>query len=71
MQSLFSEHWHIVRHLRPQLRQNIEILPRILRGKNHGFYFTNLCHSVLSVLALKPGILLRYSMEGTLLSRYG
>ena len=34
MQSLFSEHWHIVRHLRPQLRQNIEILPRILRGKS-------------------------------------
>ncbi|WHR57188.1 site-2 protease family protein [Acinetobacter haemolyticus] len=33
MQSLFSEHWHIVRHLKPQLRQNIEVLPRILRGK--------------------------------------
>lgn len=33
MQSLFSEHWHVVRHLRPQLRQNIEVLPRILRGR--------------------------------------
>ena len=34
MQSLFSEHWHVVRHLRPQLRQNVEVLPRILRGKS-------------------------------------
>ena len=33
MQSLFSEHWHLVRHLRPQLRQNIEVLPRTLRGR--------------------------------------
>lgn len=33
MQSLFSEHWHLVRHLKPQLRQNVEVLPRILRGR--------------------------------------
>ncbi|NNP76398.1 hypothetical protein A7P54_08190 [Acinetobacter sp. Ac_3412] len=33
MQSLFSEHWHLVRHLSPQLRQNIEVLPRTLRGR--------------------------------------
>ena len=33
MQSLFSEHWHLVRHLKPQLRQNIEVLPRMLRGR--------------------------------------
>lgn len=34
MQSLFSEHWHLVRYLKPLLRQNIEVLPRILRGKS-------------------------------------
>ena len=33
MQSLFSEHWHLVRHLKPQLRQNVEVLPRTLRGR--------------------------------------
>lgn len=32
MHNLFSEHWHIVRYIKPQLKSNIEVLPRILRG---------------------------------------
>lgn len=35
MQSLFSEHWHLVRNLKPQLKKTIEILPRTLRGKSY------------------------------------
>lgn len=31
--SLLSDHWHAVRHLRPQLREGIEPLHRRLRGK--------------------------------------
>lgn len=34
MQSLFSEHWHIVRYLSPKLRDNVQVLPRRLRNKN-------------------------------------
>ncbi len=34
MQSLFSEHWHIVRYLTPKLRDNVQVLPRRLRKKN-------------------------------------
>lgn len=33
MQVLFSEHWHLVRHLKPQLRGSVAALPRTLRGK--------------------------------------
>ena len=33
MQVLFSEHWHLVRHLKPQLRNSVTALPRTLRGK--------------------------------------
>lgn len=33
MQILFSEHWHLVRHLKPQLRGRVAALPRTLRGK--------------------------------------
>lgn len=33
MQALFSEHWHLVRHLRPKLRDSVAALPRLLRGK--------------------------------------
>lgn len=33
MQILFSEHWHLVRHLKPQLRGSVAALPRTLRGK--------------------------------------
>lgn len=34
MQSLFSEHWHVVRHLTPKLRDSVQVLPRRLRGKD-------------------------------------
>ena len=33
MQVLFSEHWHLVRHLKPRLRNSVTALPRTLRGK--------------------------------------
>jgi len=33
MQALFSEHWHAVRDIRPQLREGILVLHRTLRGK--------------------------------------
>jgi putative peptide zinc metalloprotease protein len=33
MQPLFSEHWHIVRALRPSLREGVQVLPRMLRGR--------------------------------------
>lgn len=34
MQSLFSEHWHVVRFLRPSLREGVQSLPRRLRGRD-------------------------------------
>jgi putative peptide zinc metalloprotease protein len=34
MQSLFSEHWHVVRFLRPSLREGVQALPRRLRGRD-------------------------------------
>lgn len=33
MQTLFSEHWHAVRNLRPRLRDGVQPLPRRLRGQ--------------------------------------
>lgn len=33
MQALLSEHWHVVRALRPRLREGVEPLHRVLRGK--------------------------------------
>jgi putative peptide zinc metalloprotease protein len=33
MHTLLSEHWHAVRHLRPRLREGVEVLHRRLRGK--------------------------------------
>jgi Peptidase family M50. len=33
MQALFSEHWHLVHHLKPRLRNDIIALPRTLRSK--------------------------------------
>jgi putative peptide zinc metalloprotease protein len=34
MQSLFSEQWHVVRFLRPCLREGVQALPRRLRGRD-------------------------------------
>lgn len=33
MQALLSEHWHALRHLRPRLRDGVEPLHRVLRGR--------------------------------------
>lgn len=33
MQTLFSEHWHIVCNLQPTLKSNVKAFPRILRGR--------------------------------------
>ncbi|MCE4555789.1 site-2 protease family protein [Roseateles cellulosilyticus] len=33
MQALLSEHWHALRHLRPRLRDGVQPLHRLLRGK--------------------------------------
>jgi putative peptide zinc metalloprotease protein len=33
VQALLSEHWHVVRALRPRLREGVEPLHRVLRGK--------------------------------------
>lgn len=33
MQALLSEHWHALRHLRPRLRDGVEPLHRMLRGR--------------------------------------
>lgn len=34
MQSLFSEHWHIVRSLKPKLRDGVQSFPRKLRNRS-------------------------------------
>lgn len=37
MQNLFSEHWHLVKHAKPKLREAIDVFPRRLRGRSWVF----------------------------------
>lgn len=37
MDTLFSEHWHLVRHVKPKLREAVEVFPRRLRGRTWVF----------------------------------
>ena len=30
MQTLFSEHWHLVKHVKPKLREAVDVFPRRL-----------------------------------------
>ena len=34
MQTLFSEHWHLVKHVKPKLREAVDVFPRRLRGRS-------------------------------------
>lgn len=37
MKTIFSEHWHLVKDVRPKLREAIDIFPRHLRGRSWVF----------------------------------
>lgn len=37
MKTIFSEHWHLVKDVRPKLREAIDIFPRKLRGRSWVF----------------------------------
>lgn len=37
MKTIFSEHWHLVKDVRPKLREAIDIFPRQLRGRSWVF----------------------------------
>ena len=63
MQTLFSEHWHIVCNLRPILKANVRQFPRILRGRKWfllyepiGQRFIKIHPSTWDVLTLFNGI---------------
>lgn len=63
MQALFSEHWHLVRHLKPQLRGSVRALPRTLRGQKWVLLHDEFTHKFIrltvyswQVIALMDGV---------------